>query len=128
MLKWMSGAVLLLSTAAAAMAGQTEIPNYDTARDDFFWPKLYSTGGFTLYCGGWFANAPRLDGRFPARAGLNVEHVYPAASIAKHLGCGTREQCPATSEDFNFMEADLHNLYPAISPSSTTPAAITPST
>ncbi len=117
MLKWMSGAVLLLSMAAAAMAGQIEIPNYDTARDDFFWPKLYSTGGFTLYCGAWFANAPRLDGRFPARAGLNVEHVYPASWMLKTAGCPTenRKQCRAISEAFNFMEADLHNLYPAIS-------------
>ena len=27
----------------------------------------------------------------------------------------SREQCRATSTSFNFMEADLHNLYPAIS-------------
>ena len=115
MLRWISGAVLMLFTTAAALAGQTTIPNYKKARNDFFWPKLYSTGGFTLYCGAWFANHPSLDGKFPARPGLNVEHVYPAASMAKHLGCGTRAQCQATSEAFNFMEADLHNLYPAVS-------------
>ncbi len=117
MLRWISGAVLMLFTIAAALAGQTTIPNYKKARDDFFWPKLYSTGGFTLYCGAWFANHPSLDGKFPARAGLNVEHVYPASWMLKTAGCPTetRTQCRAISEDFNLMEADLHNLYPAIS-------------
>ena len=60
MLRWISGAVLVLFTTATVMAGQTTIPNYNMARDKFFWPKLYGSGGFTLYCGAWFANARGL--------------------------------------------------------------------
>jgi deoxyribonuclease-1 len=48
------------------------------------------------------------------KAGLNVEHVYPASWMGNYLGCGNREQCQGTSERFNHMEADLHNLYPAL--------------
>lgn len=33
--------------------------------------------------------------------------------MASFLNCGTRAQCRETSERFNRMEADLHNLYPA---------------
>ena len=110
-------AVLIVGLAGTAAAGQTAIPDYDTARDNFFWKKLYSTGGFTLYCGAWFANHPRLKGKFPARGGLNVEHVYPASWMLVTAGCPTetRKQCREKSPAFNFMEADLHNLYPAVS-------------
>ena len=30
---------------SAALAGQTQIPDYDTARDNFFRPELYPVGG-----------------------------------------------------------------------------------
>ena len=115
-MKWLFGSMIVIAMALQpAFAGQTTIPNYDTAKNDFFWPELYKSGGFTLYCGAWFANHHTLNGVFPARLGLNIEHVYPAGWMATHLGCGTRAQCQATSETFNFIEADLHNLYPAIS-------------
>jgi deoxyribonuclease-1 len=45
---------------------------------------------------------------------LNVEHVYAASWMGAALGCGTRKQCQQTDERFNRMEADLHNLYPAL--------------
>ncbi len=55
-------AVLLVALSTTALtAGQTQIQSYDTARDRFFWRKLYKNGGFTLYCGQWFANNPRLS-------------------------------------------------------------------
>ncbi len=85
-----------------ALADQTQIPKYRKARE-LHWEKLYPHGGLTFYCGVPFEN----------KTGLNVEHIYPASWMATFLGCGTREQCQATSERFNRMEADMHNLYPA---------------
>ena len=96
--------LLFLYAAPLAYADQTQIPSYETARR-IFWSELYPDGGWTLYCGA------RFNGR--ARS-LNVEHVYPASWMAEHLGCGSRRQCRETSERFNRMEADLHNLYPAL--------------
>ncbi len=34
-------AALAFLLLGPALAGQTVIPNYDTARDQFFWKKLY---------------------------------------------------------------------------------------
>ena len=67
------------------------------------WGRLYTDGGFTFYCGEEFED----------KTDLNVEHIYPASWMAAFLGCGTRKQCRKTSERFNRMEADLHNLYPS---------------
>lgn len=113
----LSAALFVALSATASLAGQTQIHDFDTARDRFFWPKLYKNGGFTLYCGQWFANNPRLDGKFAARPGLKVEQVYPASWMLETAGCAnrTRSMCRHLSQDFNLMEADLHNLYPAIS-------------
>lgn len=99
--------LLVAVISAPALAGQTQIPNYNTARDQFFYKKLYPKGGFTLYCGEWFSD----------KKGLNVEHVYPASWMKETAGCPgmSRAECRASSTSFNFMEADLHNLYPAIS-------------
>ncbi len=107
---------LLVLLTGPAVAGQTSIPDYETARDKFFYKKLYPKGGFTLYCGVWFAVEVR-SGVVTKSLGLNVEHVYPASWMKETAGCPgqTRDQCRATSQAFNFMEADLHNLYPAIS-------------
>lgn len=81
---------------------QTVIPDYETARDDYFWPILYKDGGETLYCGK----------EFTSRAGLTVEHVYAAQWMATAAGCINRSECPNTT--FHHAEADLHNLWPAI--------------
>ena len=98
---WVSAIALF---AVPAFAGQNIIRNYNTARDKFFYKKLYPHGGWTIYCGK----------RWRTKRGLNVEHVYPASWMAKHLGCGARRQCRTDSQRFNFMEADLHNLYPSL--------------
>jgi len=102
---WIGSILLTLAMAlpSPAMSGQTVIPNYDTARDTFFWNQLYAAGGVTIYCGQPFTR----------KLGLDVEHVYPAGWMVDHLGCTSRSQCRQTSPAFNFMEADLHNLYPA---------------
>ena len=93
---------LSLLLVSPALADQTQIPNYRRARE-LHWEKLYPFGGFTFYCGDEFED----------RSGLNIEHIYAASWMAAFLGCGTREQCQASSERFNRMEADMHNLYPA---------------
>ena len=50
------------------------------------------------------------------RMGLNVEHLYPASWMKETAGCAgqSRSQCRVSSDRFNRMEADLHNLYAAL--------------
>ena len=71
-----------------------------------FWSQLYGEGGETLYCGKRFTPRKTRD--------FNVEHVFPMSWVTKALGCGSRDQCRRNSERFNRIEADMHNLYPAI--------------
>ncbi len=85
-----------------AFPDQTQIPNYPKARA-LLWEHVYLSGGWTLYCGE----------RFEERTGLDAEQIYPASWMAGYLGCGTPDHCRQTSERFNRMEADLHNLYAA---------------
>jgi deoxyribonuclease-1 len=93
-----------LAWPVVAEAGQTRIPDYETARG-LFWYELYGGGGETLYCGRPF--------RAGERRGLNVEHVYPMSWVTRELRCGDRKQCQLRSAEFNRIEADLHNLYPS---------------
>lgn len=88
-------------------ADQTEIPDYATARDEFFWDDLYRGGGRSLYCGESVGGPGR---RF------NVEHIYPASWMKEVGSCvgRSRDTCRRSSRRFNLMEADLHNLYPAL--------------
>ncbi len=92
---------LFLFLVSPAFADQTQIRDYETARQ-LLWGRLYASGSFTFYCGEQFED----------KAGLQVEHIYPASWMAAFLGCGSPEQCRATNERFNRMEADLHNLFP----------------
>lgn len=99
--------VVLTAFMPLAIADQTVIPDYDTARDEFFWDDLYRGGGETLYC--------EESVRGPSRR-FNVEHVYPASWMKEAGGCAgqSRRECRRNSPRFNLMEADLHNLYPAL--------------
>ncbi len=106
---------LAVCFAAPAIAGQTTIPNYETTRKDFFYTKLYSKGGFTLYCGQWFGVRVHSGQVKEKSPGLNIEHVYPASWMLPKFNCTSRTQCRQDSPAFNFAEADMHNLYPAIS-------------
>ncbi len=71
-----------------------------------FWSEVYSEGGETLYCG-----KPFGGGKDRA---INVEHVFPMSWVIKELRCRSRKQCRRSSPLFNRIEADLHNLYPAL--------------
>ncbi|MDF0535494.1 endonuclease [Shewanella sp. A32] len=54
----------------------------------------------------------------PARASrIEWEHIVPAWEFGHQLQCwqqGGRKYCENTSQRFNLMESDLHNLVPAI--------------
>ena len=97
--------LLLGLSPATAHAEQTKIPDYQTARH-LLWSQVYSRGGKTLYCGQNFgANKGR---------GINVEHVFPMSWVTRALNCGRRKECRDNSSQFNRIEADLHNLFPAL--------------
>lgn len=108
MWRFLGALALWVGLACPALAGQTAIPNCDTARDQFFWAQLYTAGGEELYCAADFAAGQRkIGGR-----NLSVEHAYPADWIATANGCRNRNDCPVAA--YGFAEADLHNLWPAI--------------
>jgi deoxyribonuclease I len=85
----------------AAQQGAT----YKEARPQF-WNALYADGGRTLYC----------EQRFSSRHGreINIEHVFPMSWVMKSLQCADRQACRRTSRRFNQIEADMHNMYPAL--------------
>lgn len=89
---------------SGAPSGQTKIKDYEQARK-LFWKHLYADGGNTLYCGESFGAG--------YNSGINIEHIFPMAWVTNALKCGRRKQCRESSETFNRIEADLHNLYPA---------------
>jgi len=92
------------SFVQANAVSSTQIENYDDARK-VFWKSVYPAKANTLYCGQVF------DSR--ERKGINVEHVFPMSWATNGVDCGTRKQCRATSQTFNKIEADMHNLYPS---------------
>lgn len=79
--------------------------DYQTARA-LMWNTLYADGGRTLYCDQQFG--PRRP------KNINIEHVFPMSWVAWHLSCGQRNDCRRSSDEFNRIEADLHNLWPAL--------------
>ena len=103
---WSAIALLAaFTTPLIAEEGQTTIREYKDARP-LFWKKLYAKGGRdTLYC------SRALKKGY--NDGVNIEHVYPMSWATKGLKCGTRKQCRKRSDAFNYIEADLHNMYPA---------------
>ncbi|MES9937506.1 MAG: endonuclease [Sedimenticola sp.] len=98
-------ALLAASVTSCNADGQTRFREYMEIFP-FFWGELYAKGGETLYCGTAFGSN---KGR-----GINIEHVYPMAWAMKAEGCRSRKQCRNTSQRFNRIESDLHNLYPSL--------------
>ncbi len=97
---------LLLIAANLALADNS----YSQVRP-LIWSRLYPDGGWTLYCNEKF---PAAGEAWRRTAGLQLEHIYPAGWMARHLGCGSREECRKTSQVFNLMESDPHNIWPAL--------------
>jgi deoxyribonuclease-1 len=90
-------------TCSPVFADQFQIPNLREAQP-LFWDELYPEGGWTLYCGEPFNE--------PGRTG--IESIYPMSWVMQHLQCGSLEQCRSENAKFNRIEADLHNMYPAL--------------
>ncbi len=96
--------VALLSCDSPS-AEQPNIESYLQAKR-LFWGQLYKKGGETLYCGQSFG--PSKSKR------INVEHVLPMSWVMKKLNCRDRDSCRRNSSRFGYIEADMHNLYPAL--------------
>ena len=103
---WLIAFALIMLTGFPAYSGQTTIEDYVQARP-IFWRGLYPNGGFSLYC-----NRPFR----PYDRGVNIEHVFPMSWAKNAFDCRTRKQCRQDLPAFNYLEADLHNLYPALVP------------
>ncbi len=83
---------------------QTHLGSYQQAIR-LFWKELYITGGKTLYSQQQFG---------PTRPDwINIEHVFPMAWVVKALKCKDRRDCRSNSTKFNFIESDMHNLFPS---------------
>lgn len=109
--------IAVVIMAGSALAGQSTIPDYDTARDNYFWNRLYPFGGITIYCNHVFRTMIEHEatgGAHRSLAGekIDVEHAYSADWIAEANGCPNRNQCELQA--YKFAEGDLHNLWPAI--------------
>lgn len=83
---------------------QNELASYQKAIR-YFWRELYTTGGKTLY------SQQRFGPTKPDW--INIEHVFPMGWVVKTLDCKDRKDCRYTSDKFNFIESDMHNLYPS---------------
>ena len=82
---------------------QTQLRSYQQAIR-LFWRELYATGGKTLYSQQEFGpNKPDW---------INIEHIFPMAWVVNKFNCYDRRAC-RQKQKFNFIEADLHNLYPS---------------
>jgi len=83
---------------------QKEINSYQKAIR-LFWRELYSTGGKTIYSQQQFGpNKPDW---------INIEHIFPMAWVVNKFNCKDRRNCRYNQKQFNFIESDLHNLYPS---------------
>ncbi len=100
--------ILLAVGIAAAFAASLQQPQPKKYLEilPLFWSKIYANGGHTLYCNKKFAHNKSRS--------INVEHVFPMSWAIKKLGCRSRKQCRRYSPEFNQIEADMHNLYPAL--------------
>ncbi len=82
---------------------QTHLKSYQQAIR-LFWKSLYTTGGKTLYSQQHFG---------PTKPDwINIEHVFPMAWVVRALKCKDRKDCRHNTPSFNFIESDMHNLFP----------------
>ena len=102
--------VIACGWALIGLADQTVLPNYAKTQRDVFWESLYPGGGYTFYCGEKFTVRQHTT----QDNALSIEHIVPAQRMVELFGCGSRSACRASSVRFNRMEADMHNMYPAL--------------
>lgn len=83
---------------------QTHLGSYQQAIR-LFWKELYRTGGKTLYSQQHFG---------PTKPDwINIEHVFPMAWVVNAFKCKDRRDCRNRSTKFNYVESDMHNLFPS---------------
>ncbi|HLT64373.1 MAG TPA: endonuclease [Pseudohongiella sp.] len=124
--------LLLVLSLLCAACGYYEAPqNFDQARQalrDYVYYDRNDDGDF--YCGCDWEWTTNTGGRVDLRScGYQVrmqetraqriewEHVVPASAFGQPRQCwrnGGRENCNRTDPEFNRMEANLHNLVPAV--------------
>jgi len=96
--------ILFIAGISAAMAKPPNTAYFKNM--PLFWSQLYGNGGSTLYCNQSFGSQKGRQ--------INIEHIFPMGWVTKALGCGSRSHCRTVSPRFNKIEADMHNLYPAL--------------
>ena len=109
--------ICAIALAGPSLAQQSKIPDVTEARK-IFYQDLYFSGGFTLLCGAWFGVENRRDGTVRKPLGIGTMHVYPPVRMKAITPCPDTmsvAQCRDASRRFRIMEADLHNIYPALS-------------
>ncbi|MDF1529723.1 MAG: endonuclease [Sedimenticola sp.] len=97
--------LLLFSATSIQAAGQQVFKEYFAALP-VFWERIYPKGGETLYCSEKF-------GAYHGRS-INIEHIFPMGWAMRDQGCRSRKLCRESSQRFNQIEADMHNLYPSL--------------
>lgn len=106
-----SGWLLLLYFLVSVCVQAEEVGDSDQIAIDAFWQNLYPAGGWSLYCGYKFA----ANRKTASGISIGIEHIYPTTWMAKAAGCHNRMQCRESKNlKFMQMEADLHNMYPAV--------------
>lgn len=103
--------IFFVLVSQISFSHQTKIGNYDSARDTYFWKKLYTEGGTGIYCETIFNNTGHYVDYKGVSKRMTLEHAYPADWIATYHGCENRNSCEI--KEYGFAEADLHNLWPA---------------
>lgn len=101
----------LLLIFVTQVQADPSVHDYDYVAKKLFWNKLYTYGGWTLYCGYRFqSNKETVDNRL-----VEIGHIYPTAAMLEQAGCNSRMQCREEgNKRFIQMEADMHNMYPVI--------------
>lgn len=92
---------LIAASGTALSEEQQVIESYQDA-SSIFGDELYPTGFEKFY----------YVMSVNARGAHNIKHVFPAFWMTRAIGCCRRKTCRRSSDTFNRMESDLHNLYP----------------
>lgn len=121
-------ALVLLIAALPVLADQTQIADYDEAREKRFYrlyAKVPQSEATDIYCGLRFRVDPKVldlpDDKTTGKPApwLTLEHAFAAQWMANALKCGDRKTCGSHGNNgirtrFNHAEADMHNLWPAV--------------